>query len=191
MGAHILAIKDMAGLLRPYAAEVLVKRAARTKSASRFTSTRTTPAALNAASILKAADAGVDVADAAIASMSGQTSQPNLNSIVAALQHTPRDTGLDLDALESSAPITGKPCAPSTRPSTQARRAAPPRSICTKCPAASSPISRSRRNRWASARTLAGDRPHVSRRESGVRRHRQGHAVQQSRRRSGAVPDQP
>ena len=54
---------------------------------------------INAASILKAAEAGVDVADGAIASMSGATSQPNLNSIVAALQHTPRDTGLDLDAL--------------------------------------------------------------------------------------------
>ncbi len=44
--------------------------------------------------------AGVDVADAAIASMSGGTSQPNLNSIVAALQHTPRDTGLDAEALQ-------------------------------------------------------------------------------------------
>ena len=54
---------------------------------------------INAASILKAADAGVDVADGAIASMSGTTSQPNLNSIVAALHNTPRDTGLDLDAL--------------------------------------------------------------------------------------------
>jgi pyruvate carboxylase len=54
---------------------------------------------INAASILRASDAGVDVVDLAIASMSGSTSQPNLNSVVAALQHTPRDTGLDLDAL--------------------------------------------------------------------------------------------
>jgi len=55
---------------------------------------------LNAASIIEAADAGVDVVDAAIASMSGGTSQPNLNSIVAAMQHTPRDTKLDVEALQ-------------------------------------------------------------------------------------------
>ena len=48
---------------------------------------------------LKAAEAGVDVADAAMASMSGGTSQPNLNSIVEALRHTPRDTQLDIEAL--------------------------------------------------------------------------------------------
>src|SRR5207247_5407021 len=54
---------------------------------------------INSASVLKAADAGVDVADGAIASMSGGTSQPNLNSIVAALRHTPRDTQLDIDTL--------------------------------------------------------------------------------------------
>jgi pyruvate carboxylase len=50
---------------------------------------------LNAASILKAADAGVDVADAAVASMSGGTSQPNLNAVIEALRNTPRDTQLD------------------------------------------------------------------------------------------------
>ena len=50
-----------------------------------------------------ASDAGVDVADAAIASMSGTTSQPNLNSIVAALDNTPRATGLDLAALNTCA----------------------------------------------------------------------------------------
>src|ERR1051325_1293934 len=50
-------------------------------------------------SILKACEAGVDVVDLALASMSGSTSQPNLNSIVASLQHTARDTGLDLEAL--------------------------------------------------------------------------------------------
>jgi pyruvate carboxylase len=52
-----------------------------------------------AASVLRAADAGVDIVDLALASMSGSTSQPNLNSVVAALQHTARDTGLDLDSL--------------------------------------------------------------------------------------------
>ena len=78
---------------------------------ARSTSTRTTPAASAPASVLQAAEAGVDVVDVAIASMSGSTSQPNLNSIVAALQHTPRDTGLDLDALERVLATTGKRCA--------------------------------------------------------------------------------
>jgi pyruvate carboxylase len=50
--------------------------------------------------VLRAADAGVDIADAAIASMSGMTSQPCLNSIVAALRHTDRDTGLDQRTLD-------------------------------------------------------------------------------------------
>jgi pyruvate carboxylase len=54
---------------------------------------------INAASILRACDAGVDIADAALASMSGMTSQPNMNSIVAALANTPRDTRLDLESL--------------------------------------------------------------------------------------------
>jgi pyruvate carboxylase len=53
--------------------------------------------------VLKAAESGVHIADGAIASMSGQTSQPNLNSIVAALAHTKRDTGVDLDALNQCA----------------------------------------------------------------------------------------
>jgi pyruvate carboxylase len=99
MGAHILAIKDMAGLLRPYAAEKLVKALTQTVALPIHFHTHDT-SGVNAASILKASEAGVHVADAAIASMSGTTSQPNLNSIVAALAHTKRDTGLDLAALD-------------------------------------------------------------------------------------------
>ncbi|MCC6263645.1 MAG: pyruvate carboxylase, partial [Bryobacterales bacterium] len=57
----------------------------------------------NAASVLMASDEGVDIADAAISSMSGTTSQPNLNSIAAALRHTRRDTGLSQVALDASA----------------------------------------------------------------------------------------
>ena len=83
---------------KPYAAEVLVGALRNEIGIPIHFHTHDT-SGLNAASILKSADAGVNVADAAISSMSGQTSQPNLNSIVAALQHTPRDTGLDLDAL--------------------------------------------------------------------------------------------
>lgn len=98
MGAHILAIKDMAGLVKPYAAQKLVKALREEIGLPIHFHTHDT-SGINASSILKAADAGVDVADAALASMSGTTSQPNLNSIVAALANTPRDTGLSLDAL--------------------------------------------------------------------------------------------
>ena len=85
MGAHVLAIKDMAGLCRPYAAEKLVKALRQEIGIPIHFHTHDT-SGLNAASVLKAAESGVHVADGAIASMSGTTSQPNLNSIVAALQ---------------------------------------------------------------------------------------------------------
>jgi pyruvate carboxylase len=98
MGAHLLAIKDMAGLCRPYAAHALVKALREEIGIPIHFHTHDT-SGINAASVLQASDAGVDIVDLALASMSGSTSQPNLNSIVAALQHTPRDTGLDLDAL--------------------------------------------------------------------------------------------
>ena len=98
MGAHVLAIKDMAGLLRPYAAERLVKALRDSVGLPVHFHTHDT-SGINAASILKASEAGVHVCDAALASMSGTTSQPNLNSIVAALEHTERATGLDLAAL--------------------------------------------------------------------------------------------
>jgi pyruvate carboxylase len=98
MGAHMIAIKDMAGLCRPYAAHALVKALKDAVGLPVHFHTHDT-SGINAASVLKAADAGVDVVDLAIASMSGSTSQPNLNSVVAALQNTPRDTGLQLGAL--------------------------------------------------------------------------------------------
>ncbi len=98
MGAHVLAIKDMAGLLRPYAAERLVHALRQEIGIPIHLHTHDT-SGINAATILKASDAGVHVADGAIAAMSGQTSQPNLNSVVAALDNTPRSSGLDLRAL--------------------------------------------------------------------------------------------
>ena len=98
MGAHVLAIKDMAGLCRPYAAHKLVKALKEAVDLPIHFHTHDT-SGIAAASVLRAADAGVDIVDLALAAMSGSTSQPNLNSVVAALQHTPRDTGLDLDAL--------------------------------------------------------------------------------------------
>ena len=88
----------MAGLCKPYAAYELVKVLRQEIGIPVHFHTHDT-SGLNAASILKAAEAGVDVADAAVASMSGGTSQPNLNAIVEALRHTPRDTQLDIETL--------------------------------------------------------------------------------------------
>jgi pyruvate carboxylase len=84
--------------------------------------------------------------------MSGSTSQPNLNSIVAALQHTPRDTGLDLAGAQRVLRLLGTGARAVLARSTPRPRPAPPRSTCTKCPAASTPTSRSRPRAWASHR---------------------------------------
>ena len=102
MGAHFLAIKDMAGLCRPFAARALVKALrAETDLPLHFHTHDTS--GVNAASVLAAVESGADVVDAALSPMSGSTSQPNLNSLVAALQHTPHDSSLDLDALNEFA----------------------------------------------------------------------------------------
>jgi pyruvate carboxylase len=98
LGAHFLGIKDMAGLCRPYAAFRLVKALQDEIGIPIHFHTHDT-SGINSASVLKAADAGVDVVDAAVSSMSGVTSQPNLNSLVEALRNTPRDTGFDIDTL--------------------------------------------------------------------------------------------
>ena len=98
LGTHFLAIKDMAGLCKPYAAFQLVKTLREELGVPIHFHTHDT-SGMNSSSVLKASDAGVDVADGAIAAMSGGTSQPNLNSIVEALRHTPRDTQLDIETL--------------------------------------------------------------------------------------------
>ncbi|MEX2580275.1 MAG: pyruvate carboxylase [Verrucomicrobiales bacterium] len=100
MGAHILAIKDMAGLCRPFAAQKLVT-ALREEIGLPIHFHTHDSSGINAASVLSAAEAGVDIADLALASMSGSTSQPNLNSVCAALARRPRDPGIDLDALNA------------------------------------------------------------------------------------------
>ena len=99
MGAHLLCIKDMAGLCRPYAAEKLVRALKEEVGLPVHFHTHDT-SGVNSASILKASEAGVDIVDTALSSMSGSTSQPGLNSIVAALENTDRDTNLDRQALD-------------------------------------------------------------------------------------------
>ena len=102
MGAHIIAIKDMAGLCRPNAAKKLVSTLKQEIGLPIHFHTHDT-SGINSSSILSAAEAGVDIADMAISSMSGSTSQPNLNSIVAALEFDERATGLNLNALNDIA----------------------------------------------------------------------------------------
>ena len=98
MGAHMLCIKDMAGLCKPHAAWKLMSALKEEIGIPVHFHTHDT-SGINAASVLAASKAGVDVVDLAIASMSGSTSQPNLNSVAAALAGTERDPGLDFDSL--------------------------------------------------------------------------------------------
>ncbi|WP_166986114.1 pyruvate carboxylase [Canibacter zhoujuaniae] len=102
-GAHILAIKDMAGLLRPAAAARLVSALRERFDLPIHLHTHDTPGG-QLATLLAAADAGVDAVDVASAPMSGTTSQPSLSALVAALQHTERDTGISLTAVNSLEP---------------------------------------------------------------------------------------
>ncbi|WZO99459.1 pyruvate carboxylase [Isosphaeraceae bacterium EP7] len=97
-GANIIAIKDMAGLCKPYSAELLVKSLREAVGVPIHFHTHDIGGA-QAASVLKGAEVGLDIADGAVASMSGLTSQPSLNAIVESLKHTPRDTGINTDSL--------------------------------------------------------------------------------------------
>ncbi len=98
LGAHILCIKDMAGLVKPAAATALVKALKDEVSIPIHFHTHNT-SGITAASILAASEAGVDAADAAMDAFSGLTSQPCMGSLVEALRHQPRDTGLDMSAI--------------------------------------------------------------------------------------------
>ncbi|MGB8815412.1 MAG: biotin/lipoyl-containing protein, partial [Paracoccaceae bacterium] len=97
-GAHVLGLKDMAGLLKPAAARVLVKALKDEVGLPIHFHTHDT-SGIAAGTILAACDAGVDAVDAAMDAFSGGTSQPCLGSIVEALRHTDRDTGLDITAI--------------------------------------------------------------------------------------------
>ena len=97
-GAHIIGIKDMAGLVKPEAAKLLVSTLKQEVGIPLHFHTHDT-SGIAAASVLAAVDAGVDAVDVAFDVMSGLTSQPNLGSIHAALKYGDRATGLDDDAL--------------------------------------------------------------------------------------------
>ena len=98
-GAHILGIKDMSGLLKPMAAKKLIEALKNEISIPVHLHTHDT-SGNGVATLMMAANAGVDIIDAAFNSMSGLTSQPALNSIVAALEGTERDTGIDVGEIQ-------------------------------------------------------------------------------------------
>jgi pyruvate carboxylase len=100
LGANILGIKDMAGVCRPHAAQLLVKTLKQEVGIPIHFHTHDS-AGGQMASILLAADEGVDIADAAMGPFSGMTSQVNLNTLVECLRHTPRDTGLEFEPLQT------------------------------------------------------------------------------------------
>ncbi len=102
MGAHLLGIKDMAGLLKPFAARKLVAALKQEVGIPIHLHTHDT-SSFAGATLLEASQAGVDVVDAALSSLSGLTSQPNLNTLNAVLAGTGRDPGLDVRGLQALA----------------------------------------------------------------------------------------
>ncbi|MEO0496072.1 MAG: pyruvate carboxylase [Pseudomonadota bacterium] len=97
-GAHIIAVKDMAGLLKPDAARMLFKTLRDETSLPLHFHTHDT-SGISAATVLAAVESGADAVDAAMDALSGNTAQPCLGSIVEALKHSHRDTGLDPEAI--------------------------------------------------------------------------------------------
>ncbi len=102
MGAHILAIKDMAGLIKPFAAEKLIKALKNEIGLPIHLHTHDT-SSNGSAMYLQATQAGCDIVDTALSSVSGLTAQPNMNALVAALQGTIWDPQLDLSGLQALA----------------------------------------------------------------------------------------
>ncbi|MCP5086578.1 MAG: pyruvate carboxylase [Rhodobacteraceae bacterium] len=99
-GAHLIGLKDMAGLLKPPAARLLIKALKEETGLPIHFHTHDTSGIVGA-TILAAAEAGVDAVDAAMDAFSGGTSQPCLGSVVEGLRHTERDTGIDIAAVRA------------------------------------------------------------------------------------------
>jgi hypothetical protein len=189
MGAHFLAIKDMAGLCKPAAASVLVKALKEEIGIPIHFHTHDT-SGIAAASVLSAAEAGVDIADLAIASMSGSTSQPNLNSIggrvaIHQARHRPRPRGAQriCGLLGTRARLLR---AVRYRPEIRQRGGLSARD-------ARRTIHQSQgTGRFDGfGASLAGNRANLRGGEPVVRRHCEGHAEQQGRRRHDDVPHHP
>ena len=142
-GAHIIALKDMAGLLKPAAATVLFKALREATDLPIHFHTHDT-SGIAAATVLAAVDAGVDVVDAAMDALLRQylAALPRLDRRGAAA--APSAIRVSIRNGSAASPSIGKPCATSTPPSKATSRDRRRKSTCTKCRAASSPTSRNR-----------------------------------------------
>ena len=185
LGAHMLAIKDMAGLCKPYAAELLVRTLKQEVGIPIHFHTHDT-SGVQAGAVIKAAEVGLDIADAAMAPFSGLTSQPNLNSLVESLRFTERDTGLGFEPLQQIADYWAAareyytPFETGMLASTaDVYRDEMPGGQYTNLFQQAKAIGLA--HRW---RDICRD---VRRSESALRRHRESHAQLESRRRYGAV----
>ncbi len=107
LGVHIFAIKDMAGLLKPFAAKTLVETLKKEINIPIHLHTHDS-CGNGVSTVLMASEAGVDIADVAIESMSSFTSQPSLNAVVEALRGTERDTGLDFEEMDELSRYYGR-----------------------------------------------------------------------------------
>ena len=188
-GAHILAIKDMAGLLRPTAAERLVTALRERFDLPVHLHTHDT-AGGQLATLLAASRAGVDAVDVASAPMAGTTSQPSASSLVAALAHTERDTGISLQAVADLEPYWE-----AVRRIYQPVRVGPARAHRPRVPPrdprrpALEPAPAGDRAR--PRRRLRAHRGHVRRREQDPRPGAEGHAVVEGGRRPRARTSPP
>lgn len=107
MGCHIFAIKDMAGLLKPYAAKELIGTLKSELNIPVHLHTHDS-AGNGVSTVLMAAEAGVDIVDLAVESMSSLTSQPSMNAVAEALRGTERDTKLDPEELTELSQYYGR-----------------------------------------------------------------------------------
>ncbi len=179
-GAHVIAIKDMAGLLRAPAARTLVTALRERFDLPVHLHTHDTPGG-QLATLLAAIDAGVDAVDAATASMAGTTSQPALSALVATTDHAERETGLDLAAVNDAGAVLGgdPPCLRPLRVRPALPHGAglpardPGRPAVEPAPAG---------DRARPRREVRADRGHVRRGQRHPRQHRQGDPVEQGGR---------
>ena len=183
-GAHVLGIKDMAGLCRPRSAYRLVKALKEEIGLPVHFHTHDT-SGIAAASVLMAIDAGVDAVDGALDSMSGMTSQPNLGSIVEALRFGPRDSGprpgQAARAVQLLRAGAARLCGVRIRDARRRLRGVRARDARRPVhqPARAGALARHRRH------ALARGRARVRAGERDVRRHGQGDAVVEGRGRHG------
>ena len=146
-GANLIAIKDMAGLCKPYAAQKLVETLRQEVGLPIHFHTHDIGGA-QVGSVLKGAEVGLDIADGAMASMSGLTSQPSLSAIVESLRFT-RATPASTTGHWWRSAVTGKRSETCTPRSSPARDRRPPTCTTWKCPAVSTRTSSSRQRLWA------------------------------------------